>query len=90
LNGITPSISEIGANPSSTLVTTCSTSSTITSSEVSRCSWSTANRGHLGATEKRTESSTPSTTEIVSSTSATAPVARARYQYALGPRLAGR
>ena len=75
-----PSVSLIGANPSSTLVTMCTTISTITSSEVSRCSESIANRGHRGPAENRSESRIPSTTLTVSSNSATAPVARVRYQ----------
>ena len=78
-NGMIASVSLIGANPSRTLVTTCTTSSAITSSEVSRCSESIANRGQRPA-EKRSESRMPSTTLTVSSTSATAPVERDRYQ----------
>ena len=82
-NGITPSNRRIGANPSRTLVTMWMASTTSTSSETSRWTASIANRGHRGAV-KRTEPTIPSTTLAVRSTSATAPVPRARYQYALG------
>ena len=78
-NGITPSSSVIGANPSSTLVTMWITSTTITSNETSRWTASIANRGHRAVTT-RTEPTIPMTTLAVSSTSATAPVPRARYQ----------
>ena len=52
----------------------------MTSSDTSRWSVSIANRGHRGATANRSDPRIPSTTLIVSSTSATAPVPRARYQ----------
>ena len=79
MNGITPSSSVIGANPSSTLVTMWITSTTSTNSETSRWTASIANRGHRSATN-RTEPRIPMTTLAVSNTSATAPVPRARYQ----------
>ena len=79
MNGITAALSEIGAKLSSTLVAMWTISRTITSSETSRCTVSTANRGQRTA-DTRSGPRIPMTTLAVRSTSATAPVPRARYQ----------
>ena len=57
----------------------CRHRNTIASSDTLRCSESTTKRGQRGVLKRRT-SSTPSTTASVSSSSATAPVERVRYQ----------
>ena len=88
-NGITPSNKRIGAKPSSTLVTMWMASTTSTSSETSRWMESIAKRGQRGAAN-RTAPRIPITTLAVSSTSDTAPVPRARYQYALGLSVAAK
>ena len=57
----------------------CSTRNTIASSELLRCNESTTKRGNRGVLQRR-RSSTPRAVAKVSSTSATAPVERVRYQ----------
>ncbi len=79
MNGTNTSSSEIGAKLSSTEVSTCTPRNAIASSETLRCSVSITKRGQPGVLTRRT-SSTPSTTAPVSSSSATAPVERVRYQ----------
>ena len=70
---------EIDAKLSSTEVRMCSTRNTIASSETLRCSESTTKRGQRGVLQRST-SITPRTIASVSSSSATAPVERVRYQ----------
>ncbi len=55
---------------------------TSANSDMRRCTPSVTNRGQR-AEERRATSATPSATTSVSSTSATTPVARVRYQYAV-------
>ena len=57
----------------------CNTRNTIASSDTLRCNESTTKRGQRGVLQRWT-STTPSAIARVSSSSATAPVERVRYQ----------
>ena len=80
MNGITASTSVIGANPSSSVVTTWIASNTTASSEMSRCRAPIAKRGKRARRTTRMTDSTPSTTTADSRISATIPLPRVRYQ----------
>jgi hypothetical protein len=76
---MTASISEIGAKLSSTAVMMCTTKKASASSELERCRPSTAKRGQRRVARRPMEA-IPMTSAIVSRISATAPLARVRYQ----------
>src|SRR2546423_12551209 len=85
-------MSRMAAKESSTAVITCTRTNATTSREVVRCMASITNRGARGD-DHRVTSTAPRTTEAVSNTRESAPVARVEYQRAISasrPAGAGR